>query len=224
MRNAPVEALGKPWWNLLAGHRLGPALPWYRGQAGDSMEIESQAVCDFIESETFGSPFALTLDVHSGFHGADRIWFPYAKTPEPFPGIGGVLALERLLSKSYPGHRYVVEPQSLHYTTHGDLWDYLYDKRLNQCPWGRYMPLTLELSASSWYRKNPRQLLSPGGTFNPIRNGVRRRVKRRHHPLFHFLVRATCSWEAWYPSAKKSARLARKALVRWSPASSLLVP
>lgn len=224
MRNAPVEAQDKRWWNLLAGQRISASLPWYRGQVHEPMEVESQAVCDFIEAETFESPFALTLDVHSGFHGADRVWFPYAKTSEPFPGMGSVLALERLLRKSYPGHRYVIEPQSQHYTTHGDLWDYLYDERLRQAPWGRYLPLTLELSASSWYLKNPRQLFTSGGTFNPLRRGVRRRVKRRHHPLFHFLVRAASSWEAWYPSAKKSARLTKKGLARWNRPSSLLVP
>ena len=56
MRNAPVEASHTPKWSLVGGHRISPKLPWYRGQANAAMELEIQALIDFVKRESFSIP------------------------------------------------------------------------------------------------------------------------------------------------------------------------
>ncbi len=125
MRNAPVDA---DRWELpiklYRGQRLSSRLPWYRGRQNE-LEPEARALCDWVARETAQSPFVVTLDVHSGFFGADRVWFPYARTQTLFPHVAEMLTLKTLLDETYTRHRYVVEPQAAQYTTHGDLWDYI---------------------------------------------------------------------------------------------------
>lgn len=60
-----------------------------------------------------------------------------------------------------------------------------------------FLPLTLEMGSWLWVRKNPRQLFSPVGPFNPILPHRLRRVLRRHLPLIDFLQRAVHNAEAW---------------------------
>jgi hypothetical protein len=112
---------------------------------------------------------AVSLDVHSGFLAGDRIWFPYARTRQLFHNVPEVWALNELLSAAHENHVYTVEPQALNYTTHGDLWDYLYDDYLKVCEGRTWLPLTLEMSSYLWYRKNPRQLLNRFGLFHPVK-------------------------------------------------------
>jgi hypothetical protein len=196
MRNAPVDA---DRWELpiklYRGQRLSRHLPWYRGRA-DVLEPEATALCQWVLREALASPFVIALDVHSGFYGADRVWFPYARTRTLFPHIAEMLALKTLLDETYPRHRYVVEPQSLQYTTHGDLWDYIYDRHRAANPDGIFLPLTLELGASAWLRKNLR-FLDKSAFFHPLTPNRTKRVLRRHIPLFEFLLRAVYSWERW---------------------------
>lgn len=200
MRNAPVDAEERaPPFFLFRGHRLSSRLPWYRGRSGEAMEVESRAICELVRDEMFDAPFALALDLHSGFLGGDRLWFPYAKTRRLIDSIDVIVALKRLLDKTYPNHRYIVEPQSSQYTTHGDLWDYLYDEKRDAKRGGLFLPLTLELGSSSWLRKNPRQVLSFPGFFHPTIPHRVTRTLRRHVPLIEFLMRATYSHENWVP-------------------------
>jgi hypothetical protein len=163
------------------------------------MEIESQALCDFVEEQMFESESALAVDVHSGFGVIDRLWYPFARSREPFPRQKEVESLGHLLSKSYPNHVYQIEPQSLTYTTHGDLWDHLFDKHYsihgNVGP--LFIPWTLEMGSWMWVRKNPLQLFSAFGRFNPIKIHRYRRILRRHIPLFDFLVRAVKNYRTW---------------------------
>lgn len=201
MRNSPVEAKGSAT-PLIGGHRLTPLLPWYRGSAGDAMEVEARALVEFVERELFGARAAIALDVHSGFGSVDRIWYPYARSREPFPGRPSVEALKRLLDSTHPHHVYRLEPQALAYCTHGDLWDHLFDEHAAQTrrP-GAFLPLTLEMGSWMWIRKNPWQLFSAHGLgiFNPIKPHRYSRTMRRHLPLLHFLLRATRNSEAWVP-------------------------
>jgi hypothetical protein len=196
MRNAPVNA---DRWELplkiYRGQRLSRHLPWYRGRA-DALEPEATALCQWVSREVAQSPFVVTLDVHSGFFGADRIWFPYARTRTLFPHVAEMLALKTLLDETYARHRYVVEPQAAQYTTHGDLWDYIYDRYREVKPDGIFLPLTLELGASAWLRKNLR-FLEKAAFFHPLTPRRTKRVLRRHIPLFEFLLRAVYSWERW---------------------------
>jgi hypothetical protein len=196
MRNAPVDA--DRWelpLKLYRGQRLSRRLPWYRGRQ-DALEPEAAALCEWVARETRQSPFVIALDVHSGFFGADRLWFPYARTRTLFPHVAEMLALKTLLDETYTRHRYVVEPQAAQYTTHGDLWDYIYDRHRSAQPEGIFLPLTLELGASAWLRKNLR-FLDKSAFFHPLTPGRTNRVLRRHIPLFEFLLRAVYSWERW---------------------------
>ncbi len=195
MRNSPVEAslVTVP---LLGGHRISPKLPWYRGELNKNMEIEAQAVFDFCKSQFFKSKSVISVDFHSGFGMVDRLWFPYAKSKLPFPNIGEMMALKESLDRTYPNHIYTVEPQSKSYTTHGDLWDHTYDEYRKEND-GIFLALSLEMGSWSWVKKNPRQIFSSLGAFNPIAPHRTKRILRRHHTLFDFLIRSLVSRSSW---------------------------
>jgi hypothetical protein len=195
MRNAPVHPAsgGTP---LVGGHRLSARLPWFMGKAGAPMEAEAAALAGFVERETFGSRFAIVLDLHSGFGMQDRVWFPYARTRTPLPDLPTVYALKRLLDENLPNHVYRIEPTARVYTIQGDLWDHLYDRRRGAGP-GVLLPLTLEMGSWTWVRKNPLQLATPLGGFNPVKPHRKRRTLRRHLPLLEFLFRAARSSHLW---------------------------
>lgn len=215
MRNAPVESSEKVPF-LLSGQRYSPALPWYRGEQGEPMQLESQALCDLVEAELLSRRFSVALDCHSGFGMQDRIWFPFASSREPMPHLPEVHALVSLFGQTYAHHHYRIEPQSLQYLTHGDLWDYLYQASLER-PGHTFLPLTLEMGSWMWVKKNPRQLLSRLGFFNPLVPHRKQRVLRRHLMWLEFLPRAAHSWHNWLPVhyGREQHRLA--ALARWYP-------
>lgn len=217
MRNAPVEADEPPWF-LLGGHTISSRLPWYRGQVGTEgdMEIESRAVIDFVVREMFPSRLSLAIDVHSGFGSVDRLWFPYAKTRKPPPHLAEIAALKQLFDRSYPNHFYRIEPQAKQYTTHGDLWDYLYDKHMRAAPGGLFLPWTLELGSWLWLKKSPRNVFSVLGAFNPLQPHRLQRILRRHLTLFDFLHRALLSPEGWVNLSEDARRqLIAKATDVW---------
>lgn len=194
MRNSPVEAEGKVP-RLIGGHKIGPWLPWYRGQNG--VEPEAQAVIDFCREQFFQSKTVINIDFHSGFGVQDQIWFPYAKSREPFPHLPETYALLKNFERTYPHHFYKIEPQALNYTTHGDLWDYIYQLYCQQNPTGTYIPLCIEMGSWMWVRKNPLQLFSALGPYNPIKPHRQKRILRRHMTLFDFLIRSTFASENW---------------------------
>lgn len=196
MRNAPIDSAEKVPWPL-GGHRLGPWLPWYRGPKGAPMEIEAQALVDFVRAEMFSASAAISLDLHSGFGLQDRLWYPYASATHAFPDRDRARRLGELLDATYPYHIYRFEPQSDSYTTHGDLWDYIYDLHRARTLRGVYLPLTLEMGSWLWVRKNPRQLLARTGPFNPVLPHRRARVLRRHLLLVDFLTRAVDNHTTW---------------------------
>jgi hypothetical protein len=198
MRNAPVEAEETPAF-LLGGHQLSPWLPWYRGAkiGAEHMEAEAKALCDFVAREVFPSRLALTVDMHSGFGSVDRLWFPYAKSKRPPRDIAEIIALKHLFDRTYPNHFYRIEPQARQYTTHGDLWDWLYERKLSEIQQGLFIPWTLELGSWLWLKKNPRQMFSSLGAFNPVMPHRLQRILRRHITLFDFLHRAILSPMAW---------------------------
>ncbi|GAB3260319.1 M14 family metallopeptidase [Chitinimonas naiadis] len=213
MRNAPIEANEPVAW-LLGGHRFGRWLPWYRGAQDEGMAVESLALCQVVEEEMLGRPLALALDCHSGFGLRDRIWFPLASSRRPIEVLGEIYTLKTLFDQAYPHHRYVFEPQSHQYLTHGDLWDHLYlQSRLK--PEGLFLPLTLEMGSWTWVRKNPRQLLSRLGAFNPIAPHRQQRVMRTHLAFMEFLTRVASSEERWLAGRQRSARHRMDAMHLW---------
>jgi Zinc carboxypeptidase len=213
MRNAPVEAEGAVP-ALLGGQRIGPSLPWYRGPAGAPMQTESAALCAVVERELLGHEFALGVDCHSGFGLRDRLWFPHACTPRPIEHLPEMLALAELMDDNLLHHRYLVEPQSRTYLAHGDLWDHLYLASLRR-EGSVLLPLTLEMGSWIWVRKNPRQLLSRHGLFNPLIEHRQQRVLRRHLTLLDFMLRAAAGHRRWRPRAGERAAPRERALERW---------
>ena len=211
MRNAPVECdAAAPL--LLAGHRIGGWLPWYRGRSGGAMEPESAAVVESVTRELHGRPLALVLDCHSGFGLRDRVWFPFAHRRSPIESLAELHALHEIFVRAHPHHAYVFEPQSNQYLTHGDLWDHL----VLQAPAGSvFLPLTLEMGSWLWVKKNPRQLFTRQGVFNPLIEHRERRVLRRHLPLLDFLLRAAAGHEHWLPDPACRAIHRERALVLW---------
>lgn len=213
MRNAPVEAIEKPTF-LVGGQTYTPRLPWYRGASG-KMEVESQAVIDFCQTQIFASECAITLDFHSGFGVQDQLWFPYAKTTQAFPHLPEMFSLLMNLNRTFPNHFYKVEPQALNYTTHGDLWDYAYELYQSKSK-GVFLPLCLEMGSWMWVRKNPWQLFSSLGPFNPMKPHRQKRILRRHQTLFDFMIRSVASHKTWaYPSQEQKSKYESQAMEYW---------
>ncbi|WP_431258287.1 hypothetical protein ACQ86G_27785 [Roseateles chitinivorans] len=213
MRNAPQDAdRGVPF--LVGGHRLTRQLPYYRGEAGAPLEAESEALCRFVREELLGRPISVAIDFHSGFGLRDRIWFPYARTRHPMRHLAEIHALCEVLDQCLSPHPYVMEPQSRHYLTHGDLWDHLYDESLS-LDRGIFLPMTLEMGSWLWVKKNPRQLLSRHGMFNPLIAHRQQRVLRRHMAWMDFMTRATQSASGWLPGPDTRIDHGEQALIRW---------
>jgi hypothetical protein len=213
MRNSPIEAEGKVPF-LLGGHRISPRLPWYRGAAGAEMERENQVLCRFVQDELLSHPFSIAVDCHSGFGSRDRVWFPHAYSGHPMTHLAEILALEELFQKTHPNNQYLFEPQSKQYKTHGDVWDYLY-LQSQQDKNKTFLPLTLEMGSWIWVRKNPRQLFSLHGMFNPIIEHRLHRVLRRHTVWLDFVMRAACGYDNWQIEGPKRCRLQEHGVARW---------
>ena len=213
MRNAPQRAEGRVPF-LAGGQTLSPWLPWYCGRPGAAMETESAAVLQVVREQLACRPFSLALDCHSGYGFNDSIWFPYARTRRLMAHLPEMFALKTMLEQSHPYHDYSFEPQSNQYLLHGDLWDHAYD----HAPAGNvFLPMTLELGSWLWIRKNPRQLFSRHGIFNPIKAHRLKRVLRRHADLLDFLTRAASAAPRWLPQEDRRAQLAQLAAAHWRP-------
>ena len=211
MRNAPVDAIERVPY-LIGGQRISAALPWYRGHLGAPMEVESEALCAIVREELLSRPFSIAIDCHSGFGLSDRIWFPHAHTTRPMSHLAEVHALVELMDESLLHHRYTIEPQSHQYLAHGDLWDHLY---IDAPPGRVFLPLTLEMGSWLWVRKNPRQLLSRHGLFNPTIAHRQQRVLRRHAGWLDFVLRAAGSQSRWRPVGPDRERQELLAMRRW---------
>ncbi|HSD37712.1 MAG TPA: M14 family zinc carboxypeptidase [Rhodocyclaceae bacterium] len=218
MRNAPVDAIESVPF-LMGGQRISARLPWYRGAAASPMEAENLAVCKVVEEELLARVFSIAIDCHSGFGIHDRIWFPYAHTSKCIEHLPEIHALRDIFESSHPNHRYVFEPQSTQYLTHGDVWDHLY-QRACSVPGRIFLPLTLELGSWLWIKKNPRQLFSRHGIFNPLVEHRRQRVIRRQMAWLDFLARAACSYRSWTPKEAQRDHHLQRAMSRWYEAGS----
>jgi len=213
MRNAPVDSL-EPVPFLVGGQSWSSSLPWFRGPVGAPLQVESAALCEVVQTELLSRPFSLALDCHSGFGVSDRLWFPYAHTRAPIAHLAEMHALKSIFNQSNSYHRYTVEPQSRQYLAHGDLWDHLY-MQASMEPDRIFLPLTLEMGSWLWVKKNPRQLFSRHGIFNPLIEHRQQRVLRQHQMLLDFLSRAACGYARWLPSVQSRAAQHALALQEW---------
>ena len=195
MRNAPVVAVDKTHF-LLGGQRFSRHLPWYQGKLNVLEEENNALYIKFFKSAK-DSLCVISVDFHSGFGMKDRLWFPFSYTKEPFHHLPEMHAFNRLFDETYPYHIYRVEPQSKGYLLNGDVWDYFYLKLREQNPTSVYLPLTLEMGSWIWVKKNPLQLFSKQGIFNPIKEHRLKRTYRRHNLLFDFLLKSLYSHEVW---------------------------
>lgn len=214
MRNSPVKAVEKTPF-LIGGQRFSNKLPWYQGTA-DRWEPEAKAIVDLFESEVGKSSHLISIDFHSGFGMKDRLWFPFSYSSKPFDNLAEMTAITNLFEQAYPYHIYQIEPQSMGYLLSGDIWDYFYLEYLKKNPSGVFLPMTLEMGSWSWVKKNPLQLFSKAGAFNPIKEHRLKRTYRRHHLLFDFLLRALFSNEIWsQPDEAIRNRYHNLGLKRW---------
>ncbi len=216
MRNAPQSAEGRVPF-LAGGQRIGAWLPWYRGPAQGSLEVESAALLDVVKRELMTRPLSLALDCHSGYGWDDSIWFPYAGTKKPMPHLPEMYQLKTMFEQAHPHHAYAFEPQSHQYLLHGDLWDCAY----NQAPASNvFLPMTLELGSWRWIRKNPRQLFSRLGMFNPVKTHRVERVLRRHVNFMDFLTRAAFASNRWLPKGDARKLVLERAVEHWQQKST----
>lgn len=214
IRNSPLEA-EESGGGFYRGHRITPKLPYYRGSEG-VLETEIKALYQVLEEELLPSKVSLAVDVHSGFGAKDRFWFPYAHSRQPFPYLSEAYAIKELLDQTYPHHFYAFEPMSRQYTIHGDPWDHVFLEHRKTKDHGFFVPFTLEMGSWNWLKKNPMQLLSKNGVFDPILPHRRRRILRRHLNLFDFLHRLILSPKAWlYQSQNVRDENIRKARELW---------
>lgn len=196
MRNAPQDAENRAHF-LVGGHRLSPRLPYYRGKIDGPMEKEALALMGFVKKWVFPSKFSICLDLHSGFGFQDQIWHLYAGSRKSFTRLKEVQRWKKFMDATFPHHIYRVEPQSIHYTTHGDLWDYFYESFEKENNENIFLPLTLEMGSWLWLKKNPIQFFSAFGYFHPLKKHRFRRVMRRHLPLLDFILRSVQYHQHW---------------------------
>jgi hypothetical protein len=216
MRNAPQSAEGRVPF-LAGGQRIGAWLPWYRGPAQGSLEVESAALINVVKQELMARPLSLALDCHSGYGWDDSIWFPYARTKKQMPHLPEMYQLKTMFEEAYPHHGYAFEPQSHQYLLHGDLWDCAYDQ--TPAP-NVFLPMTLELGSWRWIKKNPRQLFSRLGMFNPVKAHRVERVLRRHANFMDFLTRAAFSSNRWLLGGDARTQVLERAMAHWPRQSS----
>jgi hypothetical protein len=206
MRNAPQNADERV--PLLAGgQRLSAWLPWYRGREGAPMEPEAAALLQVVETQLATRPLSIALNCHSGYGCSDSIWFPYARTRKLMQHLPEMYVLKMMFERAHPHHGYAFEPQSHQYLLHGDPWDYAYDRAPSPHV---FLPMTLELGSWLWIKKNPRQLFSRQGMFNPVKAHRTERVLLRHANLLDFLARAAFSAQRWVAVRRTSRATAAK--------------
>jgi hypothetical protein len=226
MRNAPIDS--QEAMPFFGGQRMGAYLPFYRGANGAPMESELLGLQKFLKKEIFSAKNVILLDVHSGFGGMDRIWFPYANSRQPFPKLAEASALIRNFELSYPHHPYHIEPQSKSYCTHGDFWDYFFDQfqAANGESNKTLLTLTLEMGSWLWIKKNPLQLFSYLGVFDPILPHRKKRVLRRHLSFLDFLRESVHSYLSWTEMSTESREaIAETARLRWyAKSKKLFIP
>jgi len=194
------------------GQRISAGLPWYRGVKDKPMELENQAVCEVVTAELLSRDFSLSVD-------CILVWQPRpplvplcAQACDDCPS-GRDAAFKNILSSrtattlcdraakpAVSGPRRPV--------------DHLYLQACEQ-PQRVFLPLTLEMGSWLWVKKNPRQLFSRHGMFNPLIEHRQQRVLRQHLLLLDFLVARGLWPPLWLPTPENRAQHHAQALQDW---------
>lgn len=200
MRNSGVDAEKAPFF--FGGQRITKSLPYYRG---NSLQPESKVLYRFLKEYFFPVKNSLLpiIDIHSGYGTIDHVWWPYARTHKEceddflFHKISNHLAQE----KNHTSYKF--GPQSETYTTHGDLWDMLYDQFLKKQETrkpkhnSRLLPLTLEIGTWADLKQNPLKLLKKRGIFNPARENKKKSIESHRKFLMDVLRISQTKQQDW---------------------------
>ncbi|MFZ5628197.1 MAG: M14 family zinc carboxypeptidase [Spirochaetota bacterium] len=186
-RNSGIDAEGAiPFFG---GQRISPALPYFRGKA---LERESRALFRFLREYAWKNRRIHTaLDIHSGYGAQNYLWWPYSFSKRRIPHSGVFEQLGAELATRHPLYR--IEPMSLSYQTHGDLWDralieFEEAKKQGKLPRKNlFLPLTLEIGTWEELKKNPFRVLQKRKIFNPPPQS-RKAYLREHRQLIWDLL------------------------------------
>lgn len=196
-RNSGIEAEGA--LPFFGGHRLSSALPYYRGRA---LQRESRALFHFLRDDAWKGHKRVhtAIDLHSGYGSQNYLWWPYSFSKRPVYQRAVFENLAETLRSKHADYR--IEPMSLSYQTHGDLWDRAlleFEVKQQALPNRKkslFLPLTLEIGTWQAIRKNPGRLLSKQKIFNPpARN--RKEFLKEHRQLL---------WDIIHLHGSRSAR------------------
>jgi hypothetical protein len=175
---------------FFGGHRISPALPYYRGK---TLQRESRALFRFLRGEVWHGRRRVhtAIDLHSGYGSQNYLWWPYSFSKKPVYQKAAFEQMAENLKANHPDYR--IEPMSLSYQTHGDLWDRaLLEFETAQQTLARrkkslFLPLTLEIGTWRELRKNPARLLKKQNIFNPPSRS-RKDYLREHRQLLWDIV------------------------------------
>ena len=100
-RNSGIDAEGA--LPFFGGHRLSPALPYYRGRA---LERESRALYRFLREYAWKSGRLHTaLDIHSGYGAQNYLWWPYSYSKRRVPHASVFQHMAAELADRHPLYR-----------------------------------------------------------------------------------------------------------------------
>lgn len=179
MRNSGVEAVKAPFF--FGGHKYSNFFPYFRGNV---LQSESRVLDRFFYEYLLPAENEMipVVDIHSGFGTVDHVWWPYASTHEPCADEPLFQKMAHHFTDSLNHYLYRFGPQSETYTTHGDLWDRLYDlfqksKDQNSTQTtSRFLPLTLEIGTWSDIKIDPWKIFRKRGIFNPARESKQKSI------------------------------------------------
>ncbi len=186
-RNSGIDAEGA--LAFFGGHRISPVLPYYRGKA---LQRESRALYRFLREHAWKNGRIHTaLDIHSGYGAQNYLWWPYSFSKRRVPHAAVFEHMAAELAGRHPMYR--IEPMSLSYMTHGDLWDRAlleFEAAKQKGIIARkslFLPLTLEIGTWQELRNNPMRMLKKQRIFNPPPQS-RKAYMREHRELIRDLL------------------------------------
>ncbi|EOQ88597.1 zinc carboxypeptidase [Leptospira yanagawae serovar Saopaulo str. Sao Paulo = ATCC 700523] len=179
MRNSGVEAVKAPFF--FGGHKYSNFFPYYRGNV---LQSESRVLDRFFYEYLLNAENEMipVVDIHSGFGTIDHVWWPYASIHRPCADEPLFQKMANHFTNSLNHYLYRFGPQSETYTTHGDLWDRLYDLFLERANSktnaqnSRFLPLTLEMGTWSDIKIDPWKIFRKRGIFNPARESKQKSI------------------------------------------------